>query len=333
MGNSISAILAMLYMDHIESQPITHYHQIGLYKRYVDDILILTSNKESAIQIFEQMNSKSRHIKFDIEHPDTNNSLSLLDFRVTILQDGQTNFCFYKKIAKKNTFPHSKSAIPYECKHNSIKNEIQRIEERCSTSEDKTTHTKAFFEQLTRRGYDNPQASIKTHRRPRKHTTTETKDFCYFEFPFINDKTHREVKRIFKTAQLPVRVYSKNRNLRSILSHNKTYEKCNINNCPLNNHLCLKKNCIYKMTCQKCKDTYIGSTKRQLHQRVKEHYQSPASSVHQHRAQCQTDFDVCIITSDPSIKRLRLKEAITIKSNSPKINSKAECDELMNLIF
>ena len=83
----------MLYMDHIENQPITCYHQIGLYKRYVDDILILTVNKQSAIQIFEQMNNKHSHIKFDIEHPDINNSLSLLDFRVTILQNGQTNFC------------------------------------------------------------------------------------------------------------------------------------------------------------------------------------------------------------------------------------------------
>ena len=87
------------------------------------------------------------------------------------------------------------------------------------------------------------------------------------------------------------------------------------------------------MTCKKSKEIYIGSTKRQLHQRIKEHYQSPASSVHQHRTQCQSDFDTCIITSDHSIKRLRLKEALSIRKNRPQINNKSECDELVNLIF
>ena len=60
MGNSVSAILAILYMDRLETQPISTFHQIGLYKRYVDDILIITSNKEAADDIFSQMNAKIR---------------------------------------------------------------------------------------------------------------------------------------------------------------------------------------------------------------------------------------------------------------------------------
>ena len=91
------------------------------YKRYVDDVLILTSNRETAEEIFNKFNSEDPYIKFEIEHPDNNNSFALLDFRVTITE-GKSDFCFYKKLAKKNTFPHVKSAIPRECKLNTVRN-------------------------------------------------------------------------------------------------------------------------------------------------------------------------------------------------------------------
>jgi len=333
IGNSVSAILAVLYMDRIERRAVTNFRQIGLYKRYVDDVLILTSNRETAEEIFTKFNNEDPCIKFEIEHPDNNNSLALLDFRVT-LTEGESCFCFYKKTAKKNTFPHYKSAIPRQCKVNSVKNEVKRIEERCSTEEDKTRHTSTFFSQLQARGYGK---NIETEAKQVKKTRNDSSEkFCYFEFPFLSDAAHQAVRRIFKAAELPVRVYSKNRNLRSVLNKKSTYDSCTIKNCPLNNNLCLKKNCVYRMTCNKCKEDYIGSTKRPLHQRVKEHYQNITSSVYQHRSKCQSNFEnfeVKIIARDFSTSRLRVKEAIWIKKESPTINSKSERDELLHLIF
>lgn len=331
MGNSVSPILAILYMDRIERQVVANFHQIGLYKRYVDDILIITNNRETAEEIFNKFNSEDPNIKFEIEHPDKNNSLALLDFRVT-LSEGESEFCFYKKLAKKNTFPHIKSAIPWECKINSVKNEVKRIEERCSSEEDKARHINTFFRQLHTRGY---QKSVENKAKQQKKATRNSANekFCYFEFPFVSDAAHHAVRRIFKAADLPVRVYSRNRNLRSVLNKRTIYESCTIKNCPLNNYLCLKKNCVYRMTCNKCKQQYIGSTKRPLHQRVKEHYQNFTSSVYQHRSKCQSDFAVEIVARDFCTSRLRVKEAIWIKNASPTINSKSERDELLHLIF
>ena len=86
------------------------------------------------------------------------------------------------------------------------------------------------------------------------------------------------------------------------------------------------------MKCLKCQATYIGSTKRPLHQRIKEHYQSPASSIYNHRNICEANFEVIIIATDHKINRLRLKEAIVIRDNNPAINNKSEREELLNLI-
>jgi len=329
MGSNISAILAILYMDKLESQTITTFRQLGLYKRYVDDIFIITSDKETANEIWARMNDKDPHIKFEIEHP-KDNTLSLLDFSVTLLQDGQTRFCYYKKPAKKNTFLHKKSAIPANCKINSIRNEVKRIKEKCTTKEDEQQHVDTFMTQLTTRGYNNPRNSLAARHKKKPAPSTQQ---CYLEFPYVNEAIHQSVKRVFRAANLPVRIYSKNKSLRSHLNNKKENQECSMKNCPLDSSLCLKKNCVYRMTCNLCQAEYIGSTKRALHQRVKEHFNSPASSVYQHRSKCHTDFKVNIVTIDSTTSRLRLKEAITIRERRPTINSKSESEELLHLIF
>lgn len=86
------------------------------------------------------MNSIHPKIKFAIEKPiESNNGLSLglLGFKVTIKINGDTGFDFYKKSARKPTFVHYKLAIPKKRKRNIIINEINRIEQRCSTKKAK----------------------------------------------------------------------------------------------------------------------------------------------------------------------------------------------------
>ena len=157
---------------------------------------------------------------------------------------------------------------------------------------------------------------------------------CYFEFPFINDRTHNAIKNIFKTAQLPVRVYSKNITLRSLLSRRRTPEKCTIRGCSIADaRLCTTKMCVYEMSCQKCSNFYIGSTVRQLHTLVKEHLQMESSSVLRHRKQCNGEFDVAVLARDRNANRLRFKEAVLIQEKKPTLNNKLEREELLHLIF
>ena len=56
MGASISSILAILYMHTLESTTMFGQPTTGLYVRYVDDILKLTTDKLSANNVMSLMN-------------------------------------------------------------------------------------------------------------------------------------------------------------------------------------------------------------------------------------------------------------------------------------
>ena len=329
MGNSISGLLAMVYMTRLENQIVDNL-QIGLYKRYVDDVLILTTTREEADRIFHIMNNINDNIKFEAEYPTTSNSISMLDFCLTI-KDGEPQFRFYKKEAKRNMFPHIDSAMPMSIKRNIINNEIRRISERCTVVSDKIMETNKFLNDLTTRGYEKNTHKVKKQKRRKNIDMT---NFCYFQFPFVNDATHHSIRRIFASAQLPVRIFNNNHNLRSLLSRQKIQENCNMKNCSLNDgKLCHTKMCVYEMQCENCHESYIGSTTRALHNRVREHLQMENSSVFKHRKKCASTFCVKVIARDNNANRLRFKEAIYIQEKCPKMNNKVEREELLNLIF
>lgn len=62
MGNSLSGVLAILYMDALEKMVLS---RISPYKRDVDDIVYLASSKEL---IFEACDNEVNEIKFEIEY-------------------------------------------------------------------------------------------------------------------------------------------------------------------------------------------------------------------------------------------------------------------------
>ena len=337
MGSSTSATLAIIYMDRIEKQAICSL-QIGLYKRYVDDICILTVNKEEADKILTHMNSVNEHIRFEIEHPDSSNSLSLLDFTLTVNPTSKAHtFNFFKKKAKKDLFVNYTSALSTRNKINYIQNEIDRIKNKCSNEETIQANIQNFAQILHKNDY--PPDFVKqhcTHKNTKKKRRKEPADDgepMYFEFPFVSDAVDAKVKRIFHKNGLNVRLYRKSTTIRQKLKKTKM-QKCTKKDCPINNPvLCHKKMCVYSITCDGCKNQYVGSTIRHLHTRADEHSKSPSSSVHKHALQCKSSFTYKVISTARDIVKLRFLEAIQIKNINPKINSKEESNEINHLIF
>ena len=94
MGSSISGIMAILFMDKLETIALSSHLLINPYKRYVDDSYLR----------HHTMNNLHPKLKFEIEKPKitpNGHKLSLkLDFKVTISKDGKSSFEFYKKKAK-----------------------------------------------------------------------------------------------------------------------------------------------------------------------------------------------------------------------------------------
>ena len=95
MGSSLSAILAILFMDNIEKRALQHLGSIKIFKRYVDDCFILTDRKETALNFQTILNAQHPNIKFEIELRNEDSRLSLLDFTISI--NDEVSFDFYKK--------------------------------------------------------------------------------------------------------------------------------------------------------------------------------------------------------------------------------------------
>ena len=103
MGSSLSGYLAILFVNKIEKAALTQYQPLNTYKRYADDTFFQTKDEEHANAFHLLMNQQHPSTQFEIEKPTTTAeglSLSLLDFTVTLTNEGSTTF-FYKKKAKK----------------------------------------------------------------------------------------------------------------------------------------------------------------------------------------------------------------------------------------
>ena len=151
MRSNISAILAILFMDKLETSALSSHLSISPYKRYVDNIYLQTTSEHMADQFHSTINNLHPKLKFEIEKPEitpNGHSLSLLDFKVTISKDRKSSFEFYKKIAKKTIIVHHQSAITKNSKVNFIRNERKRIEDKCSTKTTARKHQNSFDDVL-----------------------------------------------------------------------------------------------------------------------------------------------------------------------------------------
>jgi len=337
MGNSVSGILAILYMDTLEKVVLNSCRNIGLYKRFVDDSLLLTSSREEAEGIFNSFNDQAHEIKFEIEHPEEKDglrSLALLDFSLSMDENGKSSFTFHKKAAKRAIFPHFSSAIPSNAKNACIRNEVRRISDRCSEDQDRNNKLHDFQKILSNRGY--PNDTVEKARKWRgRHRERENEDIVFFRVPFFSDSIQWKLKKIFKEAELPVVLCSKSVTLRDKLRRKDGgTTKCDLKDCPMTaSGQCYIRNCVYQLTCRNCNEFYIGSSIRHLHTRIREHHSNEKSSVFQHRKQCLSLFDVTILSRSNDIKCLRFKEAIAIQEKVPKINNRFECNDIARLTF
>ena len=192
MGSSVSAILAILYMDHVEKKALNVLdNHVAFYSRYVDDMILLVRNRSEAEHVKAVFNDTDPFVKFDIEHPDTNNTLKLLDIAVHITPNGEHHTQFYKKIAKKPLFVNFKSALPMKSKIHYIHNERNRIRARCSDNKYFKKHL-TVFDSILR--------------------------FRFYSIPFFRYTINNKIPKAFRSDGLNVRLSHRTSSLRSAIS-------------------------------------------------------------------------------------------------------------------
>ena len=146
--------------------------------------------------------------------------------------------------------------------------------------------------------------------------------------PYISDRIDYWITKLLKKG-IPVRITHENTTLRQVLNT----RRCNPTSCrraecvTSNKNLCFAKNCIYRIEFTTCHLNYIGSTIRNLHDRVKKHVIRPASSIYKYfAAHHKTDdindsITVTIIAGKRDPVNLRLKRHIMIQSSDQKLTA------------
>ena len=98
MGSPLGLTLANASLCHSEKEwmdscPI--HFKLMIYKRYVDDILVLFSSKEHLQPLVNYMNKQSKCLKFTSE-AENDNSYSFLDIKIT-RHNQKFKTCVYRK--------------------------------------------------------------------------------------------------------------------------------------------------------------------------------------------------------------------------------------------
>ena len=301
MGCSLSGLLAIIFMDTLESNALHSVSNVPLFRRYVDDCFALVSSREEALHLLTELNSQHPSITFEIEHPNSESTLSLLDFTVTIDFANGHIFKFYRKHARKHVFVNHKSHLPSSAKTHFIRNEKDRIAARCTKRLDKQQSQEKFNNILRLNGYpDNIIHSTDNHINRRSQNRRNSRDKFFLRLPFVSDLVDKQVKSIFhREGIIPIDIVRRSRTLRNFLHSTTLTSQCHLVDCPIRDpSKCFRSCVVYKIICSSCHASYIGSTIRHLHVRIREHIKDQHSSVFQHIRSCSNNISVEILAKD-----------------------------------
>jgi hypothetical protein len=323
MGSKLSGLLADVFMDHLENIVLNSL-PTPLYYRYVDDCLLIVDSKETALDVLNTFNQLHQNIKFEIELPIENGCLSLLDFTLQI-HNGKISTSPYIKPIKSDLFMHGNTALPSSTKMNIITNEWERIKSKCSGNALMKNERKRFCNKLMNNGHTNiPHLSLQ----PRLTTEVMEGPVFYLNIPFVSDEANTLIKRALKPLKLNIRLSHRSKQMKELLKPplsvgpTPSILSCHIKNCPVRSHLCLSKFVVYKVTCNKCNEFYIGSTKKHLHLRIREHIKMKESNLFQHKMTCKSGWTIVVLSRNGNVTEMRMKEAILIQQQHPTINKK-----------
>jgi hypothetical protein len=118
MGSPISGFIAEIYLQQLENIYIKHWldsKEIVIYKRYVDDILIMYDQRKTDEHSFlQKINEVDENLQFKIS-TESNNTINYLD--LLIYRNGRNiNIAIYRKPTETGTVIHLALNHPHEQK-------------------------------------------------------------------------------------------------------------------------------------------------------------------------------------------------------------------------
>lgn len=261
MGSPLGPILADIFVAKIERES-EEVDQTMFYRRYVDDIFMLTRDECQTRNVLNSLNSLHPSMRFTLEE-ECDSSLAFLDVKLRRRFDGTLQRAVFRKSTWTGQYLRFDSFVPIQYKRSLVKTLFNRARRICTddTLNQELEHLNSV---LQTNGY--PSWFIR--RFSKQRTSQETiigpsKKPVFLHLPFKGDDIHKcfmtrlftAVARAFPVAK-PVIIYSTTR-----VPTTSIKDRLPV---PLTSH------CLYKFECQ-CSSTYIGVTQRQLQSRMIEH--------------------------------------------------------------
>ena len=128
MGNRLSGTLAIICMDRFEHTHIYTTYQPYFYGRYVDDIGTSVNNVDDAQLMLTDLNSKHPTIAFELETPNEDKFLPILDLMIRVNKEDQVERKLYCKPASKGITLNFSSHQPSTTKRAMVNAELLRAE-------------------------------------------------------------------------------------------------------------------------------------------------------------------------------------------------------------
>jgi len=282
MGGPLSALLAEIYLQKFEKENILcskneHSHKIMFYKRYVDDIFIITkTNKRQSKLMIKHFNQMHKSIKFKMEE-EINNNISFLD--VKVIRNEQTiEFGIHRKSTQTDSVIPRESNHPMTYKMAAFRSMVHRLLTYNLTPQEYEKERGIIKQIAYNNGYE-PQIIDNIIRKTKFNLTRpregkkEEKSKTFIPMGYVS-KHSQHIGNILKKAN-----YYPGFKVNKRFSINETSQRTNKAD--------IKG--VYLIECDTkvgCNRKYIGYTNRSLKERFKEHtarnQKNPSSVVAQH---------------------------------------------------
>ena len=273
MGNSLSPIVANLFMGNLEINASKTRWFPRFWRRYVDDVFAVVK-KNTADEILQHLNTLSPTIKFTLEK-ETDKKLPFLDLLI-INNNGKIEFDIYRKpthvpryIPYASNHPHTHKIAAFQSMVQRMTNtplseerrlkETQKIKEIAEINDFSQKIIDDIISKEEKRKLREAMTTLKPLRRSLKSLTTKTgmTKQIFTELPMCEPINYK-IEKILNRHNINV-YYSSRGNLKSLLKS----AKDSIDD--------EEKSGIYEISCVNCEKCYRGQTSRRIYERYKEH--------------------------------------------------------------
>ncbi|EFO85149.1 hypothetical protein CRE_21475 [Caenorhabditis remanei] len=273
MGSRLAPVLAVIYMDTIET-PSNVYPTL-LYRRYIDDIFVIAESKTTLDDVFLSLNSQADTIRLTRETP-TEGWLPFLNCEIRHKNDAFSTR-WYRKPSNKNILIRFDSCQPKQHKINTIRT-TQRTAVANSTF-DNIKYSKDLAENILRKNGYLTTVKKGVHYGKKANTRMNKQPHAnvpIIPIPYVSEQITNLVRSSLKKVGLEARVIElKGISLRNTLIKNRIFDKrcvrrqCRV--CPqIGEGACARRGVIYQIACS-CGEIYIGESGRPLAERYNEH--------------------------------------------------------------